>query len=232
MAKHTDKLPANRKIVFISAPTVANSKGHKTTYRIEAPLPESFGVGIGAEISSPFSGYAAEGTLANLASNFLKVSSKTGLITKKLYLGPDQPDINLDLKFEAYYSGLEEVIMPVMNLQLMAAGYNGTLTEALEKADQTLSDKFLATLNDATGGNNANVTDLVRYIEAPGLITIIVGGVYVLRNVFISSIQPSFSNVLDADDYPMSAEVSISITPQDPLTKGDIAKMYDLRRKR
>ena len=200
---------------------------HKMT--VQANMPETMTVGVGSDIGSPFAGYASEGTAAKVLALSTGASSKIGIVTKRLFMGIDQPDISLDLKFEAYYSAFDEVLIPAVKLMLMATSEEKNLEGAirkilkgLEKAE-TIGGDALASLNDT---KRVDTDKLINYIKTPAVCKIKFGDIFTVRNAFLSNVSVSFSNVLDSDFVPMEATVSITITPQDPFTKNEVVTMF------
>lgn len=194
-------------------------------YRVEAALPDQFGVGVGADISSPFAGFASGGNAANLLATYTGVTAKVGLFVKKIYLGPDQPDFSMDLRFEAYYSAYDEVVLPVGTLMMMTAGTKNTAKNEIEKFNARNVD------NAQQGGIKderlAQLTSFITYLQSPGSVSVLFGEFLTVRNCLISAVNPSWGNVLDAAGNPMYADVSITFTLEEPLTTGTIATMFN-----
>jgi hypothetical protein len=199
-----------------------------------APLPETLSIGAGSEIGSPFSSYATEGNASNILALATDSSQKIGITTKKLFMGPDQPDITLDLKFETYYSAFEEVILPCARLLFMATGEQRNLLEDLKNSSLgkqldffQKSEQFTAEVAGAvTGGDVVLTQDLISYLRAPGLTRIKFGRYFQIDNNYISNVSINFSNVLDYDYLPMEATASITITPQDPWVKNTLVSAF------
>jgi hypothetical protein len=193
-----------------------------------APLPETISMGVGSEIGSPFASYATEGNSANLLALATDSSQKIGITTKKLFMGPDQPDLSLDLKFTAYYDATEEVLVPAIKLMMMAAGEERSLIDDLKKLAKPLQaferaqTILVENITKAVGADFVPTSDLISYLRAPGLTIIKFGTFFTIKDNYISNTQVQFSNVLDNNGIPMEAIVSITITPQDPWTKNTL----------
>ena len=225
MAKHIhlDELDERQLIHFIDPV-------HNLTVR--ANMPETMTVGVGSEIGSPFAGYASEGTAAKVLALSTGASSKIGIVTKRLFMGVDQPDISLDLKFETFYSAYDEVVIPAVKLMLMATaeeknleGSIRTILKNLEKAE-TIAGDVAASI---TKSERLDTDKLINYLKTPAVCKIKFGDIFTLRNAFLANVSVSFSNVLDSDFLPMEATVSITITPQDPFTKNEVITMFKKR---
>lgn len=200
---------------------------------VVAPLPETFSVSAGSEITSPFSSFAADGVAASGVALVGGVSSKIGVTTKKLFMGPDSQDFTVDLKFETYYSAYDEVLVPCIKLLFMATGEERGITEATTSAIKsglkTLQDNNVIEDNDIAniiGGGSREADSLIRILTTPTPLKVIFGNVFHLHKTYISNVNVSFSNVLDADFIPMEATVSVTLTPQDPLTKTSIGHFF------
>lgn len=203
---------------------------HDTSYKlvVKAPLPESFNIGAGSEINSPFASFASDGTAASLLALTTGASSRIGITTKKLFMGPDQPDISVDLKFEAYYSAYEEVLIPCIKLLLMSTGDERDLLKdtGLKSVLQSITEKLQSSaqvdesdVSKTIKTDNVGTDDLINYLKTPSALKVKFGNVLTVYNAFLSSVSVNFSNVLDHNFLPMEATVSVTITPQDPFTK-------------
>lgn len=203
---------------------------HDTVYKmiVKAPLPETVNIGAGSEINSPFANFASDGTAASLLALTTGASSRIGITTKKLFMGPDQPDISIDLKFEAYYSAYEEVLMPCIKLLLMSTGDERDLLKDtglksyLQSITGGLQDKAKASVGDVAKTvktDNVSTDDLINYLKTPTAIKVRFGNILTVYNAFVSNVNVSFSNVLDNNFLPMEATASVTLTPQDPFTK-------------
>lgn len=210
-SKHVDEIPSKHLIVI----------RNKKNYIVKAPMPDNFTIGAGGEVTSPFSGFAADGTAASIVSLYTGASQKTGLLTRRLWMGPDQPDISITLNFEAYYSAFDEVIEPTFKLMLMSTGD--------EEKPLKESPELLAAV-EQTGiiseQRTKDLTDLVSFLRAPDEVVILVGDYLRIRDAIISSVSVSYSNVLDAAGLPMSAEASVTLTPSSPFTQSEVDRMF------
>lgn len=198
---------------------------HKSTGRpeiVEAPLPDQFGVTVGSEFSAPFDGNLVSGSLAKVAA-LQGVAKKTGTSGRKMYSNPEPSEISIDLEFEAYYSAKEEVVLPVALLMAMSLGT--TLDSA--RLEQNML-QYLSLGDNLTGFNTAEevesvdivseeqeewsdrIMELIGFLQGPRKVRVHFGRTMVLPSVWVASVAPQFSNVLDPNGFPMSATVSVT----------------------
>jgi len=197
-----------------------------------ANMPETMTVGVASDIGSPFAGYASEGTAAKVLALSTGASSKIGIVTKKLFMGVDQPDISLDIKFEAYYSALDEVLVPAIKLMLIGTAEEKNLEDSIRNIIKLIEGggEVVAELTaKITKTDRVDTDKLINYLKTPATIKVKFGEIFTIRNAFLSSVSVSFSNVLDSDFLPMEATVSVTITPQDPFTKNEVVTMFKKR---
>lgn len=158
--------------------------------RVQAPLPESYGVSTSSEIGSPFAQYATEGTISKVLA-LSGSSTKIGILTRKLFLAPDQPDISFDMTFNAYDSAYRDVLIPVYRLLLMSAADEGTWDDIVAQAKQDNTalaaiqgaEEALSFGLSAAGGDSKIITNLIRYVRSPGLCNVRIGNVFTLKIV-------------------------------------------------
>ena len=209
-------------------------------WHVKAPLPESFGYTVGSEIGTPFSGYATEGNLSKVLALQFGVSNRVGLVTRKIYQGPEPTEVSMDLNFNAYYSARKEVVAPIIKLMLMSVGHEdsfddveGTIADYI-RGYMSIGESAIASVAGFEGDEDFNDTDssraakLIRFMRTPGLCAVKVGNVFRLSNVYISNVSPTFSNVLDHEFLPMSATCSITIELSQPMSKIRIAESFGM----
>lgn len=203
--------------------------------KVVGHLPEEFSIAVGSEISSPFANFAREGTAAKMLAYFTGISNKVGVTTTKLFMGPEQPDLSLDIEFVAYYNATTEVLAPCIKLLTMAAptakdGFKQVkrLLRKLSVIEDTTIDtaSSFAGINRATDGNR---DDLIKYLKTPSTCTISFGDTFQLDSVYLSNVSVTFSSVLDNNNIPMRATASLTITPSEPLNKGSLARAFDYK---
>jgi len=199
---------------------------------VHAVMPETMTIGVGADINSPFASFSSDGIASKVIALSSGASSKIGITTKRLFMGPDQPDISLDLKFQTYYSSYDEVLVPSLKLLLMGTGEERNIpkdfidaTKGFQKFNEVAAD----TLGKLSKGEKEKTTDLINYLVAPSALKVHFGDIFSLRNCLLSNVNVSFSNILDNDFLPMESSVSITLTPQDPLTKNEIMTAFKRR---
>lgn len=201
-----------------------------TGFRVNTPLPETFGFQVGSEIGTPFSGYQTDSLLAKGLA-LAGTSVKTGLVTKKMYMGPEPTEISMTLNFNAWNSARDEVLVPVLKLMFMSVGSSNKVSDLVhefsrqyEQMDVINPERMLA--KKAGAENVQGISDLVRYMRSPGMVNIRFGDIYKLRNVYLSSVEPEFSNVLDVEKLPMQATVSIQAQLSEPFDKEQLNRSF------
>lgn len=192
-----------------------------------APLPDNFGMTVGSEFSAPFDAHFVSGTVAK-AVTLSNIGIKTGVATTKFYSNPEPSEISFELQFEAYHSAREDVLVPVIRLMAMSLG------RAIKAEDvERMIKRFAGRIGDfigiddlgaglTTSEENKQTTDrilgFINFVEGPPTVFIKFGEVLKLRNAYISSVAPQFSNILDAQGMPMSATCNVTaIMENDPV---------------
>lgn len=225
---------------------IVMSDGLKT---VKAPLPDEIGVTVGSEYSTPFDTSDISQKLQNLLA-ISGVSRKIGIKMKKYYVNPELTEISFDLEFVAYYSTVEEVIVPIYTLMTMAVGRDAkweTISTTFRNAVTAIRDKAMEGA-DAVGAGDAIRTvvnsvpefeisapdgridafedgtnqalDLISIITGPIPITLSIGNVLELNDVYVSSVSPRFSNILDPNGLPLSATCSVTCVVREAPTSG------------
>lgn len=211
--------------------TIRVSKNDGATNKtVVAPLPDNFGFTVGSQFSAPFDAQFISGTAAKGLA-LAGVSSKLGTATKKLYTSPEPTEISFDMNFEAYESAWDDVYAPVIILMSMAIGSQLTLTDAANTIEE-LVNRGAANLGrgpvlentadrisqSSVGQNGERAFDFLNFVQGPPTVKLRFGNVITFRNAYISSVAPSFSNIMDSSGIPMSCVVSVtSILETDPV---------------
>ena len=222
---------------------IANSK-----FKIQAPLPDEFGVTVGSEFSEPFDVGAMSGSWAK-AFAVGGVAQKFGLRMEKMYTNPEPTEISFDMEFVAYYDAKDEVFMPVAELVTMALGTEIDWDSVKGKADQlrNIIKQGSSTASAFLGGSGEGIEidtsateteeadkygnkllGLIGLIESPEKCRIYFGKVMKWTNMYITSVAPQFSNQLDRDGYPLKATVSVTATPYRYPVAGDMLEVFGL----
>jgi hypothetical protein len=217
---------------------------------VEAPLPEQFGFTVGSEFSAPFDAATLGGVLQKFkVPGAMNVGKRVGVTTTKFYSNPQPTEISFDLEFHAEYSARYEVVEPVVALMCMSLGDALTFDDALSTIEGVREQ--IAALLPGAGESDSNeegdtsnasestiVTDsfkesadgamaLLGLIKGPVTATIQFGVLYALDNAWISSVTPQFSNVVDADGFPLSATCSVTaILQRDPVVN-DVNRFFN-----
>lgn len=202
------------------------------SFVVKAPLPENWGFTIGSEFSAPFDANFVSGAASKMLA-MGGVSSKLGVATKKLYSNPEPTEISFDMQFEAYEDAKNDVLVPIIVLMSMAIGSKLSLEDAANEVEslvnqfssnigrgQAFSPGSLASSIDdsSVGQAGSKAFDFLTFVQGPPTVTLRFGSVIKFRNTYITSVAPSFSNILDKEGTPMSATVSVTaILELDPI---------------
>lgn len=221
--------------VIIKNRLFRDSEQNSTTQsmgRIVAHLPETYGFSVGSEIGTPFSGFTTSDNIQRFLSITTGSSAKVGISTQKLYMGPEPSEITLNLRFDAYYSGFHEVVLPCVFLMLHAIGHKEKLTDAIDDVvsklniGQNLTNQALQT--SISGVEPQSVTDFIEYQKTPGTNDIQFGNVFTIKRAYLSTVNPEFSNILDNQGHPLSATCSVTAEFNKPMTKVRLGKAFEV----
>lgn len=207
------------------------------TFTVEAPLPDNFGMTVGSEFSAPFDANFLSGTMSKVAAvvsakaskgDSSGIGNKLGVVTKKYYSNPEPSEISFDLQFEAYYDAKTEVMFPIIQLMAMGLGRSVSKAQAQQYLSNLIAQAGLQKLADTVAPDENidfndpdtadRVFDFLDFVAGPPLTKIEFGNVLTLKKVYVSSVAPQFSNILDKNGYPMSATCSITaVLEKDPI---------------
>jgi len=203
-----------------------------TDWNVYGHLPEEFGFSVGSEIGTPFAGFASDGNVSKVLYLTTGSSAKTGVITKKLFMGPEQSEINFDMKFDAYYSGFHEVVEPIVRLMVFSVGHQKSIAEIGQQLSSlfALGNPVVSILEETSLDKENKPT--FSFMQGPGLCRIRFGRVFKMNNVYLASVEPNFSNSLDNEGYPLSATVSINGQLQEPMTKEELVNGFSRTKER
>lgn len=200
---------------------------------VEAALPETFSFSIGNEISSPFSNMVGDGMLSKAIAMYTGASQRIGLSTTKVFMGVEQPEIPVELKFYSYYSSKHEVLLPVVTLLLMASGTQDDLVSGIRKLVESYekAQNVMMEIGERITGAEkaAEYGEFIKYMRTPSTLIVTFGNVFTLEHAYISDITVTFGNTLDNDFLPMEATVSLTLVPQHPYEKTSIAGAFKNR---
>lgn len=225
---------------------VKETQGGAQIAVVEAPLPETFGLTVGSEFTSPFDA----ATLAGVLQKFKipaagGISKRVGVSTTKFYSNPEPTEISFDLEFSAEYSARHEVVEPVIELMKMSLGDTATTTDVNEASDKIRSslNSVIKGISEATGIDIDQIENSVRVegegaartnsvlgflglIVGPQVVTVKFGEVFTISNLWVSSVGVQFSNVVDAEGFPLSATCSVTMIMQTDPVISDINSMF------
>jgi hypothetical protein len=217
-------------------------------YKVQSPLPDDFGMTLGSEYSEPFD----TGSMSEKWSQVFALSGtaqKIGLRMKKMFTNAEPTEISFDMDFVAYYDAKDEVFMPIVYLTIMTLGTEKTWDDVKRQSRdlynkiQTTANRIGATASLLTDGGDAiselanddqtnqygnKLLGLIGLIESPKQVKVQFGNVMKWKNMYITSISTQFSNALDPDGYPMSARVSVTVTPEQYPVVDEMLSVYGL----
>lgn len=202
-----------------------------SSYFVESPLPQEYGFTVGSNFSTPFDMQGLGENLQKLAA-ISEISQKLTVNMEKVFINPEPTEISIDLEFDAYYSAKDEVLIPIIRILFMALASQLSFEDAKESIDKMIST--ISTAGQQVGVtipeetlkgflNTSEETDQIagkafgflKLIKSPELVTAKFGNVYTIKNAYISSAAPQFSNVLDPEGIPMSAKCSVTLVLRD-----------------
>lgn len=204
------------------------------TNRVEAPLHNDFGFTVGSEYTTPFDIGTVSGMLQKSMA-VAGVSSPVGLRMRKMYANPEPTELSFKMSFDAYYDAHTEVIAPVVTLVTMGLGREMRDTDVTDKlsALSGIIDTVTGTTIDTSSvspdsgkGVSSKVLGLIKMINAPQVCTLHFGDFLTFDNVYITSTAVTFSNNLDENGIPMSAEVNVTCTLQIAPIADDILRYF------
>ena len=204
------------------------------TNRVEAPLHNDFGFTVGSEYTTPFDIGTVSGMLQKSMA-VAGVSSPVGLRMRKMYANPEPTELSFKMSFDAYYDAHTEVISPVVTLVTMGLGREMRDTDVTDKlsALSGIIDTVTGTTIDTSSvspdsgkGVSSKVLGLIKMINAPQVCTLHFGDFLTFDNVYITSTAVTFSNNLDENGIPMSAEVNVTCTLQIAPIADDILRYF------
>lgn len=203
--------------------------------RVLSPLPENFGFTVGSEFTSPFDANFVSGAMQKAFAT-AGVSQKMGVSTKKMYANPEPTEISFDMQFEAYEDAFFDVYVPVIYMMAMAIGRQLSLPDAGKIIDEDIVQPLgrrlgrdMPSVEQVFSDDENQVVDtagrvfgFLSFVAGPPITRIRFGNVVTFRNAYITSVAPSFSNIMDKDGMPMSATVSVTaILEEDPTINDD-----------
>lgn len=205
--------------------------------RVEAPLHNDFGFTVGSEYTTPFD----VGTMSGIMQKTMAVagmSKPVGLRMRKMYANPEPTELSFKMTFDAYYDAHVEVVVPVVTLVTMGLGREMRDTDIADKLEvlsgvignvtgKTIETPTI-TSDTPEGGKSVSskVMGLIKMINAPQVCTLHFGDFLTFDNVYITSTAVTFSNNLDQNGVPMSAEVNVTCTLQIAPIADDILRYF------
>lgn len=210
-------------------------------YKIQSPLPDSFGMTLGSEYSEPFDTGALSDKWAK-AFAIGGIGQKAGLRMKKMFTNAEPTEISFDMEFVAYYDAADEVLLPIVQLCRLTLGHvlqgedinkkfedlvnkltfasTANILSDIESAGDTVSE------NEDVNKYGSRVLEIASLIDSPPKVKLQFGNIMKWKNMYITSIAPQFSNVLDENGIPLSAKVSVTLTPEQYPVVDDMLDVF------
>ena len=219
-----------------------------TDYTVQCPLPDGVGMTLGSEYSEPFDTAAVSGLWQKVFA-VGGASSKIGISMKKMFTNPEPTEMSFEMELTAYFSAKDEVFMPIVHLCNMTLGSRITWKDVSEKTRELaemvqrgadavseytgVSGEDVAADTSSLNSDSANLyggklLGLIGLIQSPKQVKVEFGSYMTWRRMYITSIAPQFSNKVDRDGYPMSAKVSVTITPETYPVADDMLSVFGL----
>lgn len=201
-------------------------------YVVYATLPKEFGFTVGSEYSEPFDSGAMSASWQKAFAVAGIANSKFGMRMQKMFTNPEPTEMNITLELFAYKSAKDEVFMPTVYLCLMALGSALTWENVNEKARELaeLIQSGADTVNLVTGLDSdvdtsdvrvdtenqyaGRMLDLIGLIQSPKKVALKFGKFMHWRNMYITSVSPTFYTTLDKDGFPTKVSISLTVTPE------------------
>lgn len=210
-----------------------------------APLPNDFGFTLANNYTTPFDVGSLGGGLAKANAIYGKMSgghnyaTAPGIGSDKVFTNPEPSEISFDLDFSAYYSTIDEVAVPVLELLRMTAvdavDYDegmdmlgqilGTLKGAIGMSNEPVDlDSFTNNSTDKTG---SKIMGILNFMKGPGKVNVHFGEVFTIIDAFVSSLSVQFSNKVDAQGIPLSAKCSVTLALEHVPTNKNVAQWFE-----
>lgn len=181
------KVPADSKAGSIGS----TYKGVKHINVVEAPLPESLPFSVGNEVNELFDIFKFKSQIIQFASaGAVRKNFDRGYTERQFWRSIINQDFTVELKFEAYYSGLVDVVNPIKNLFALSLPVERARANTYEWA--------------------------IGHWDAPPLISVRFGNIIWFQDVLVKNIAVNWSNKLDNNFDPMSATVSMTMITENP----------------
>lgn len=216
--------------------TISQTNGNGVYRIVRAPLPDGFGMSVGSAFTDPNNVDLASqasssvsqgiGQVMTAASRMSGVSTKMLQRTNVFYDGPEPTEISFDLKFDAYYSAYDEVVRPVAKLMMMSTGSEIGERDLRQYIEGEEAEEQKAKMAEESSGRFSALLEGFGLVSAPGKCKVKFGNTFVIPRAYVSSVGVQFSNVLDNQGHPTSAECSITIKVARNPTQYSITKQY------
>lgn len=175
------------------------NKSNSETIEIYAPIPDTFTIGANNEVNETWDWFKIKSKVLQTVAPTVGYNIDRGIAERSFWRAINNTEITLDLSFEAFESGLVDVVTPIK-----------TMFEVFMPQETAFGKKGLS----------------FAAWRAPHMANVRVGKILTLNNVIVKNITANFKNTLDADFHPMSATCSITFIPQDPIGSGGYSNVF------
>lgn len=211
-----------------------------TVSRVEAPLPDGFGMSVGSSFTDPQNIDLASiaggvGALNKIAAPLASQVRRAGYSTKItsntniFYAGPEPTEISFEMNFNAYYSAREEVATPVALLMAMSVGRGRSFLSQNEEFPAILRQVLTTLRTEGVDVDEDGVEEDAAdfgFIKRPPYCYVAFGRALTFKECFISSVGVKFSNVLDNEFLPMSASCAVTIKLRRNPVQDEIGRYF------
>lgn len=183
-------------------PSKSDSSGKKTNserYSVFAPIPDTFSISANNEVNETWDWFKIKSKILQTALPTVGVNIDRGIAERSFWRAINNTEVTLELSFEAFDSGLVDVVIPIKSMFEMFMPQETTY--------------------------NALGFDFAAW-KAPHQANIRIGKIVTFNNVIVKNVTANFRNTLDNDFNPMSATCSITFIPQDPLGSSGYTRLF------
>jgi len=234
------------------------SMNPEAPYEVQAPLPDGFGMTVGSEYSTPFdtgsmtetmqkvfavAGIAqkqgirmrkmftnAEHTEFSFDMEFVTYYNPIEEVLKPVYF-LSLMTLGRRLAWEDVGNATKKALETISNLAKEAANVVGVESDDAEprNATQDAGDAALRISQRADENNyTGTLLELINIVRSPPKVIVQMGRTMKWEDMFITSMAVQFSNVLSHEGLPMSARVTVTVTPERYPIADDMASVFSM----
>jgi len=169
-------------------------KNNASSHEVRAPLP-TIPFSSGNEIDESFEYLKLVNKIAQSLGGARGISVDRGIAEEMHWKGITNQEFAVELKFDAYNSGKDDVVIPIKKLLMMATPEPSSIPGVSKKL----------------------------WIGPP-TVSIRFGNIVTLMKCWIKNVNVQFSNKLDDNFDPLSATVALTFIPYDPIGRYALKK--------